>query len=73
MIFFARVIVSWNIGDYRNFFLKLKSKKVLHHDVLTSLRTSPEKLTLAVVEMRQLTAIENTFSKDEMSLPKWTF
>ena len=44
--------MSWNIGDNRNFFLKLKSKSGLYHVVLTTPKFSPERLTLTVVEMQ---------------------
>ena len=52
--------MSWNIGDNRNLFLKLKSKLGLYHVVLTAPKTSPEKLTLTVVEMQQLPDVEKT-------------
>ena len=55
--------MSWNIGDNRNLFLKLKSKLGLYHVVLTTPRTSPEKLTLTVVEMQNLPDIEKTSSR----------
>ena len=64
--------MSWNIGDNRNVFLKLKSKLGLYHVVLTTPKTSPEKLTLTVVEMQQLSEIEKTDSKNEISWLKWT-
>ena len=64
--------MSWNIGDNRNLFLKLKSKLGLHHVVLTTPKISPEKLTLTVVEMQQLPDIEKTDSKEEISCLKWT-
>ena len=64
--------MSWSIGDNRNFFLKLKSKLGLYHVVLTTPKTSPEKLTLTVVEMQQLPNIEKTDSKEEISCLKWT-
>ena len=60
--------MSWNIGDNRNLFVKLKSKLGLYHVVLTT----PEKLTLTVVEMHQLPEIEKTDSKEEISCLKWT-
>ena len=41
--------MSWNIGENRNLFFKLESKLGLYHVVLTSPKTSPEKLTLTVV------------------------
>ena len=59
--------MSWNIGDNRNLFLQLKSKSGLYHVVLTNPKTSPEILTLTVVEMQQLPDIEKTDSKKEVS------
>ena len=64
--------MSWNIGDNRNLFLKLKSKLGLYHVVLTTPKTSPEKLTLTVVEMQQLPDIEKTDFNEEISCLKWT-
>ena len=64
--------MSWNIGDNRNLFLKLKSKLGLYHVVLTTLKTSPEKLILTVVEMQHLPDKEKTDSKEEISCLKWT-
>ena len=64
--------MSWNIGDNRNLFLELKSKLELHHVVLTTPKTPPEKLTLTVVEMQQLPDIEKTDSEEEISCLKWT-
>ena len=64
--------MSWNIGDNRNLFIKIKSKLGLYHIVLTTPKTSPEKLTLSVVEMQQLPDIEKTDSKEEISCLKWT-
>ena len=55
--------MSWNIGDNRNLFLKLKAKLGLYHVVLTTPKTSPGKLTLSVVEMQQLPSIKKTDSK----------
>ena len=59
--------MSWNIGEKRNLFLQLKSKLGLYHVVLTTQKTSPEKLTLTVVEKKQLPDIERTESKEEIS------
>ena len=59
--------MSWNIGDNRNIFLKLKSKLGLYHIGLTTPITSPEKRTLTVLEMQQLSNIEKTDSKEELS------
>ena len=64
--------MSWKIEDNRNLFLKLKSKLGLYHVVITTPETSPEKLTLTVVEMQQVPDIEKTKSKEEMSCLKWT-
>ena len=64
--------MSWNIGDNRNLFLKLKSKLGLSHVVLTTPKTSRDKLTLTVVAKKQLPVIEKTDSKEEISCLKWT-
>ena len=45
----------------------------LYHVVLTTLKTSPEKLTIIVVEMQQSPDIEKTDYKKEVSCLKWTF
>ena len=50
--------MSWSTGDKRNLSLKLKSKLGLYHVVLTTPKTSPEKLTLIVAEIQQLPDIE---------------
>ena len=44
--------MSWNIGDNRNLFLKLKSELGLYHVVLTTPKTSPGKHAITVVEMQ---------------------
>ena len=64
--------MSWNIGENRNLFLKVKSKLGLYHVVLTTPKTSPEKITLTLVEMQQLPEIEKVDSKNEISCLKWT-
>ena len=64
--------MSWDIGDNRNLFLKSKSKLGLYRVVLTNPKISPEKLTLTVVEMQQLTDIKKTDSKEGKSCLKWT-
>ena len=64
--------MSWNIGDNRNLFLKFNSKLVLYHIVTTTPKTAPEKLTLTMVELRQLPDIEKTDSKEELSCLKST-
>ena len=64
--------MNWNIGENRNLFLKLKSKLGLYHVVLTTRKTSPEKIYLTIVELQQLTEIEKLDSKNEISCLKWT-
>ena len=59
--------MNWNIGDNSNLFLKLKSKLGLYHVVLTTPKTSLEKLKLTVVEMQQLLDIEKIDSEKELS------
>ena len=63
--------MSWNIGDNRNLFLKLKTKLGLYHVELKS-KDSPKKITLTLVETQQLPDIEKSDSKDEISCLKWT-
>ena len=67
-----QVKLSWNIGDNKNLFLRLKSKLGYYHVVLRTPKTSFEKLTLTVVQMQQLPDIEKTDSKEERSCLKWT-
>ena len=64
--------MSLNIGEMRNLFLKLKSKLGLYHVVLTTPKTSPEKITLKLVELQQLPEIEKVDSRNEISCLKWT-
>ena len=64
--------MSWNIGENGNLCLQLKSNLELHHVVLTSPKTSPERNTLALVEVQQLPEIEKVDSKNQISRPKWT-
>ena len=64
--------MSWNIVGSRNFFLKVKSNLGLDHVVHRTPKTSPEKLTLSVVEMQHLPDIEKTDSKKDTSCLKWT-
>ena len=63
---------TWNIGENRNLILKLKSKFRLYHVVLTTPKTSPEKITLTLVETQQLPEIEKVDSRKEISCLKWT-
>ena len=59
--------MSWNIGDDRNLSLKLKSKLGLYPVVLTTPKTSPEKLTLSVVEIQQFPDNDKTDSKKKVA------
>ena len=63
--------MSWNIGDNRNLFFKLKTKLGLHHVELKS-KDSPEKIMLTLVETQQLPDIEKSDSRNEFSCLKWT-
>ena len=63
--------MSWNIGDNRNLFLKLKTKVRLYHVELKS-KDSPKKVTLTLVETQQLPDFEKSDSGDEISCLQWT-
>ena len=63
--------MSWNIGDNRNLFFKLKTKLGLYHVELRS-KDSPEKITLTLVGTEHLSDIEKSDSEDEISCLKWT-
>ena len=60
-----------NIGENRNLFLKLKSKSGPYHVVLTTPKTSPEKIAVTSVEKQQLPGIEEVDCKNEISCLKW--
>ena len=62
--------MSWNIGNKRNLFLKLKTKLGPYHVELKT-KDSPGKITLTLVESQQLPDIEKVDSKDEISCLKW--
>ena len=64
--------MSWNNGQNRNLFLKLKSKLELYLVVLITPETAPKKITLTLVEMQQLPENEKVVSKNETSCLKWT-
>ena len=66
-----RVRLSWNTGDKINLFLKLKRNMGVFLFVLTTPKTSPEKLTLTVVEMQQIPTNEKIDSK-KISCLEWT-
>ena len=55
--------MSWNSGDNKKIFLKLKSKLGLYHVVLTTPKTSPETHTLTAVEIRQLPTLKRLIPK----------
>ena len=63
--------MSWNIGDDRDLFLKLKTKMGLY-DVELGSKDSPEKITLTLVGTQQLPDIEKFDPGDEISCLKWT-
>ena len=64
--------MSWNIGENRNLFLKLKTKLGLYNVELRSKpKDSPEKNTLTLIDTQQLPDIETIESKDEISCLKW--
>ena len=52
--------MSWNIGDKKNLFLKLKTKLRLYHVEIRKPNDSPENVTLTLVETQQLPDIEKT-------------
>ena len=64
------VRMSWNIGENRNLFLKLKTKLGLYHVVLTTPKSSPTKITLTIAELQQLPELEQC--EDKNSCLKWT-
>ena len=55
--------MSWNIGDNRNVFLKLRTKLGLYHVLLTSSEQTPKKVNLTIVEMQQLPESESSILK----------
>ena len=71
-LFSIGVRLRWNIADNRNIFLELKSKLGFYHSVLTTPKTSPEKLTITVVELQQVPDIEKYDSKRQYSCLKGT-
>ena len=64
--------MSWNIGDKKNLFLKLKSNLLLHLVVFTISKISPEKSTLTVVEIQELPDIGKSDKREASSCLKWT-
>ena len=65
--------MSWNIGDNKNFFLKLKTKLGLYDVVVRCYpKSSPEKITRILEETQQSPEIEKVQSKNEIPCLKWT-
>ena len=65
--------MSWNIGDDRNRFLKLKTNFGLHHiEQRSKPKDSLEKSTLTLVETQHFPDIEKVDSKYEISCSKST-
>ena len=56
--------MSWNIGDIKKRFLKIKWELGLHHVVFVIPKNSGKKLTLTVVERQHLLDIEKTDFKE---------
>ena len=70
--FFIQV-KTWNVGDYRNLFLKLNTQNWDSLMLYLQLqKLLPTKLKLTVVEMQQLPDNEKTDSQEETSCLKWT-
>ena len=65
--------MSWNIGDDRNLFPKLKTKLGRYQVELRKPKVSPKKISLTLVEAQHLPDMEKVESKDENSCLKWTF
>ena len=63
--------MSWNIGDNRNFFFKLKTKLGPYHVEIKG-KDSPGKITLTLVETQQFSDIEEVDSKGDISCLKWS-
>ena len=64
--------MSWNVGDNRNLFLKLKTKLGLYRVELTKPKDSPKKTTLTLVETQQVPDIQKVDSKAEIFCSKGT-
>ena len=64
--------MSWNLGDNRKLFLKLKTKMGLYHvEHRRKPKDSPEKIMLTLVETQQLPDFGKVDSKDEISCLNW--
>ena len=76
--YFSRIIfwiesveMSWNVGDNRNVFLKLRTKLGLSHVVLTSSEQTPKKVSLTFVEIQELPEVGKFDSENEISCLRW--
>ena len=58
--------MNGNIGDIRNLFFRLKSRKVFYHVLHTTPKIST-KFTPTVIEMQPLRDIEKKDSEEEVS------
>ena len=63
--------MSWNIGDNRRVFLKLRTKMGLYHVILTSSEQTPKKVNRTIVEMQQLPEVGKFDSENEISCLRW--
>ena len=63
--------MSWNIGDDRNAFPKLRTKLGLYHVLLTSSEQTPKKVNLTIVEIQQLPGVGKFDSENEISRLRW--
>ena len=62
--------MSWNFGDNKNLFPKLKTEVGLYHVELRKPKDFPEKSTLTLIETQQLPDMEKSDSKDDFFLFK---
>ena len=63
--------MSWNIGDNRNVFLKLRTTLGLYHVLLTSSEQTPKKVNLTIVEIQQLPEVGKFDSENKISSLRW--
>ena len=63
--------MSWNIGDNRIVFLKLRTKLGLYRVLLTSLEPNPKNISLTIVEMQQIPEVGKFDSENEISCLRW--
>ena len=72
IIIFFQIRMGWLLWDNRNFLFKLKTEMGLCHAVLINPKNSSEKITLNLVEIKQLPDIEETYSKEVFFCRKMT-